>query len=145
MLDCISCGLKYFYLHDKLCEFCDIVYNLKKTDSYKYIVCYSEMDQDYIIKKTYDYFMENDIMPAPNDIDFNSIIVSVNPYIFRNYIKHDKCKIFFTNCINRNNIKTKKFLDKYPNEKFDIIKYSGIELKKIDEKTYNDYVSMLNI
>jgi len=30
-------------------------------------------------------------------------------------------------------------------EKFDINKFSGIELKKIDEKTYNDYVTILGI
>jgi hypothetical protein len=145
MLECQKCKLKHYKLNNNLCVFCDIVYNLKKDHSYKYIICYSEINQEDIINKTYEYFMKNDKIPIPSDIDTNSKIVSVNPYVFKTHIKNDNYKIFFTNCIDRNYIKVKRLLQNYPIEKFDINKFSGIELKKIDEKTYNDYVTILDI
>lgn len=145
MLECHKCKLKYYKLIDKLCIFCDIVYNLKKHHAYKFIICYSEMDQDEIIKKTYEYFMKNDELPQTKEIDKNSVIISVNPYMFKKYINNKKYKIFFTNCIDRNYIKVKKLMNLYPIEKLDINKYIGTELEKIDINTYNDYLNILNI
>lgn len=145
MLECIKCNLKYYNLNNKLCEFCNIVYNLKKTDSYKYIICQTKISQYEIIKKTYEYFIKNDKMPLPNEIDKESIIISVNPYYFISNIKNDNYKIFYTNCIDRNNIKVKKYLNKYPNEKININNYLGVDLKNIDENTYNEYINIINI
>ena len=34
--------------------------------------------------------------------------IKVNPYLFRTYINNNKYVIFFTNCIDRNKLKTKK-------------------------------------
>jgi len=145
MLECNICKLKYYKLFGKICNFCDIVTNLKKTDVYKYVICYSKLQQIEIIIKTYEYFMKNDKIPIPNEIDIEAKIISINPYMFKKYINNSNYKIFFTNTIDRNNIKVKKLCQTYPIEKLNMINYSGIELKKIDENTYNEYISILNI
>jgi hypothetical protein len=145
MLECNNCKLKYYKLCGKICDFCDIVTNLKKKDVYKYVICYSKLDQKDIIIKTYEYFMKNDKIPIPNEIDINAKIISINPFMFNKYIKISNYKIFFTNTIDRNNIKVKRLCKTYPIEKLNINNYSGIELKKIDENTYNEYITILNI
>jgi len=100
-----------------------------------------------IIKKTYNYIIKNDVMPTPKDIDNNSIIINFNPYIFREYCKLiDGYKIFFTNCIDRNKIKTKRFDSKYKIEKININDYCiGEDLINIDKKLYNELALKLNI
>lgn len=145
MLKCNICKLKYYKLCEKKCHFCDIITNLKKKDIYKYVICYSKLDQNDIVIKTYEYFMKHDKIPIPNEIDIEAKIISINPYMFKKYIKNTNYKIFFTNVIDRNNIKVKRICQLYPIEKLNINNYSGIELKKLDENTYNEYVSILNI
>lgn len=144
MLQCSNCKLKYYKLCGKICDFCDIVYNLKKKHTYKFIICYSNLEQIDIIRKTYEYFMKNDKIPIPNEIDPNSKIISVNPYIFKKNIKNNDFKIFYTNAIDRNNIKVKRLFKTYPIEKLNINNYSGTELKNIDEKIYNEYNLLFN-
>lgn len=145
MLECSVCNLKYHKLNRQLCDFCDIVYNLKKIDMYKFVICRSELDQIDIIKKTYEHFMKTDTIPVPSDIDEKSIIISVNPYIFKTYVVDVNYKIFFTNCMNRNNIKAKRFTNTYPIEKLNTDKFVGENLKNIDENTYNKYINILHI
>jgi len=146
MFVCINCMLKYADITNKYCEFCNIIKNTEKQDIYKIIICKSDLEQIDIIKKTYEYFMKNDKIPSPSDIDNNAIIINVNPYLFTKNIYNNDYKIFFTNCINKNKIKIKKIMTKYNNEKLDINKYcKGIDLDKIDLKTYNDYINRLQI
>lgn len=146
MFECINCMLKYADITNKYCEFCNIIQNIQKNDIYKIIICKSDLEQIDIIKKTYEYFIKNDKIPIPKEIDNDSIIINVNPYLFKKNIFNNNYKIFFTNCIDKNKIKIKKFMIKYNNEKLDVIKYcKGIDLDKIDLKTYNDYITRLQI
>ena len=147
MPDCEKCKQKFSNLFfNKLCVFCDIVYNLNKNHSYKYVICKSELEQDDVIRKTYEYFMKNDVIPVPDKIDSSAQIIMVSPYNFAKNITKKSYKIFFTNHIDRNNIKTKRLTDKYPIEKLNVAKYcDGIDLQKIDQKTYNEYINNVNI
>jgi hypothetical protein len=139
MFDCENCNLKYATVINKLCVFCNIIIDTKKSDIYNFIICKSDLDQNDIINKTYEFFNKNDKIPIPYEIDPNAELIKVNPYLFKMNIISNKYKIFFTNCINRNLIKTKRFPQKYIIEKLDINKFcTGIELKKIDKKTYNE-------
>jgi hypothetical protein len=146
MIECNNCKLKYCNLNkNNLCEFCDIIINLNKNNLYKFIICYSKLEQIDIIKKTYEYFINNDKFPLVESIDKDAVIISINPYFFKKYIKDKNYKIFFTNMINKNNIKIKKLGLPYPLEKLNISNYTGIDLKKFDEKIYNEYTNILNI
>ncbi len=146
MLECTNCKLKYYSFQNKLCEFCDIIINLNKSHTYKYVICYSKISQEDIIKKTYEYFIKNNTIPLPKEIDPDSVIINVNPYLFKTNIKNSNYKIFFTNCIDKNNIKARKIGEKFKqNEKFNCDLYNGEDLKKIDENTYNEYLNILNI
>lgn len=146
MFICKNCELKYAFLNENLCVFCEIIKINKKDNVYNFIICKSNLTQEEIIKKTYEMIIRNDIMPTPTQIDSESIKININPYLFRKYINNDDYKVFFTNCIDRNKIKIKKMFSKYSIEKLNIERFSkGIDLKKIDENTYNQYLINLNI
>jgi hypothetical protein len=104
------------------------------------------MSQIDIIKKTYEYFIQNDKLPIPEDIDRKCEKIKINPYFFREYCINNNYKIFFTNCIDRNFLKTKRFPAKYNLEKLNIDKYcNGIDLEKYDKNTYNEYSLKLKL
>ncbi len=146
MFVCDNCNLKYATINNKKCIFCNIVTDTKKSDIYNIIICRSDLSQNEIINKTYEFFMKNDKIPEPSDIDLNVKLIKINPYLFVKNIISNKYKIFFTNCIDRNLIKTKRFPQKYNIEKLNINKFSnGIELEKIDTKTYNELALKLEI
>jgi hypothetical protein len=146
MFVCDNCNLKYASINNNKCVFCNIVTHTKKTDIYNFIICRSDLSQNEIINKTYEFFNKNDKIPEPSDIDINAIIIKTNPYLFIKNIVSNEYKIFFTNCIDRNLIKTKRFPQKYNIEKLNINKFSnGIELEKIDKKTYNELALKLQI
>jgi hypothetical protein len=92
------------------------------------IIGFTDVSQKDIIKKTYEYFQKYDSIPKPTDIFPEVDIIKVNPYIFREFIKTNKLnsilsntiKIFFTNCIDLNKIKKKRFPLKYNIQKLDI-------------------------
>lgn len=146
MFVCDNCNLKYATINNKKCIFCNIVTDTKKSDIYNIIICRSDLSQNEIINKTYEFFMKNDKIPEPSDIDLNVKLIKINPYLFVKNIISNKYKIFFTNCIDRNLIKTKRFPQKYNIEKLNINKFcNGIELEKIDKKTYNELALKLEI
>ncbi len=146
MFVCENCNLKYSNITNKKCVFCNIITNTKKSDIYNFIICKSDLDQNDIINKTYEYFMNNDNIPEPREIDKKSLLIKTNPYLFIKNIVSEEYKIFFTNCIDRNLIKTKRFPQKYNIEKLNINKFcNGIELEKIDKKTYNELALKLEI
>jgi hypothetical protein len=146
MHECENCLLKYSITNNGLCIFCKIIKKNSKEQIYNFIICKSVLTQEEIIKKTYDLFIKNDIIPSPKQIDNSAIKININPYLFYKYIKNDKYKIFFTNCIDRNQIKIKRLGSQYNLEKLNIDKFCvGKDLKNIDEKTYNEYLTKLNI
>ena len=155
MFVCDNCNLKYASINNNKCVFCNIVTHTKKSDIYNFIICRSDLSQNEIINKTYEFFNKNDKIPEPSDIDIHVTIIKTNPYLFiKNMISNlfikniitSEYKIFFTNCIDRNLIKTKRFPQKYNIEKLNINKFSnGIELEKIDKKTYNELALKLEI
>lgn len=146
MFECKNCHLKYSKINDDLCIFCKIVIDNKKEQLYNFIICKSNLRQEEIIKNTYELFIKNDVIPSPNEIDECAIKININPHLFFKYIKNDQYKIFFTNCIDRNQIKIKRFGSSYNLEKLNIDRFcKGDDLKNIDEKTYNEYLTKLNI
>ena len=146
MFICQNCNLKYAIITNKLCVFCNIVMETKKSDIYNFIICKSNLDQNDIINKTYEFFHKHDKIPIPYEIDPKVKLITINPYLFKKNIISDTYKIFFTNCIDRNLIKTKRFPQKYIIEKLDINKFcNGTELEKIDKKTYNELARKLEI
>jgi len=146
MFECITCKLKYACLNNNFCEFCNIIKDNKKSDIYNILICFSKLNQLEIIKKTYEYFIKNDRIPTPEEIDQNCKKIKVNPYLFRTYINNNKYVIFFTNCIDRNKLKTKKISNKYKIEKINIDKfYNDIDLEFFDKKTYNEYTHKIGL
>ena len=149
MNTCTNCKLKYSVLTDelyKLCEFCNIIKNNHKLNIFNFVICHTKLTQLEIIQKTYDYYINNDKIPTPNQIDINCKIIKVNPYLFRENIKSDKYKIFFTNCISKNKLRKKKIGNEYPIEKIDINKFcNGIELENFDKDIYIEYCSKIGI
>ncbi len=146
MFLCDNCNLKYAIVNNNKCVFCNIIKHTKKTDIYNFIICCSDLSENEIINKTYEYFMKHDKIPEPCDIDINAKLIKTNPYLFIKNIISNKYKIFFTNCIDRNLIKTKRFPQKYNIEKLNINKFcNGVELEKIDKKTYNELALKLEI
>jgi hypothetical protein len=146
MFVCDNCNLKYANIFNKKCVFCNIITDTKKSDIYNFIICRSDLCQNEIINKTYEFFNKNDKIPEPKDIDIHAKLIKINPNLFKKNIISNEYKIFFTNCIDRNLIKTKRFPQKYVIEKLNINKFcNGIELEKIDKKTYNELALKLEI
>ena len=162
MLECKLCELKYKEIYDKLCVFCNIISNNNKLDIYNICIGYTDVSQIDIIKNIYDMIILEDKIPYPKIIDDTVILININPYIFREFIIYckkkyyndndiidniNKFKIFFTNAIDLNKIKTKKFPLKYKIEKLNIdyIKTENT-LEYIDKnlaKLYKKYVHNL--
>jgi hypothetical protein len=125
---CINCDLTYKELQNGICVFCDIVKINKKDYLFHCVIGETKLSQLEIIKKTYEFFMKNDNIPFPYEIDNNVNILKVNPYLYR--INNDiKTKIFFTNCIDLNKIKAKRFPLKYNQQNLNINYIQQNELK----------------
>ena len=132
MFDCKQCKLKYKELNNNICILCNIIRYNNKSDSYNIIIGYSDSEQYDIIRKTYEFFIKHDQIPKPHDIDLSVKIIKINPYIFRQFILYykknklidskliDNYKIFFTNAIDLNKIKSKRFPLKYKSERLNI-------------------------
>jgi hypothetical protein len=134
--------------------FCNIINENKKNDIYNICIGYINdinINQIDIIRNTYNLILQTDKIPLPKEIYNNIIIININPYIFREFIKYckqeqlylniiNKFKIFFTNAIDLNKIKSKRFPLKYKIEKLNIdyIK-SNKDLLDIDKNIKNLY------
>jgi hypothetical protein len=151
MYECKICKFKYKELIDKQCIFCSIICENKKSDIYNICIGYTHYEQINIIHKTYNKIISEDKLPIPNEIDNTVQIINCNPYIFREFISYcknenkfediiDKFKIFFTNSIDLNKIKSKRFPLKYKLERLNIeyIK-SNTKLSDINENFENLY------
>ena len=111
MTNCSICNLDYSEIILEKCVFCNIVANNIKNDVFNIIIGTTELTQLDIINKTYKFFKQNSRTPYPNEIDTNVIILKKNPYVYRKQNK--SYKIFFTNCIDYNKIKTPRFPIKF--------------------------------
>lgn len=124
-MNCFNCKLsypKYFKINQKnYCYFCKLIYFLNQTDIYSIHVGYSMTNQDEIVKKTKDILLKENRIPSHKEIDLNSKIIQVNPYIFLNVIKmmnqneqvcFSNVKIFFTEDLNVEFIKIGRMIDK---------------------------------
>ena len=129
MFECRSCKLNYKELQNNYCIFCNIVLNNKKSDIYNICIGYTNLTQNDIIKNTYNNIILENKIPYPQNIDNKVILININPYIFREFILYiqkdeiniiDKFKLFFTNTIDLNKVKLKKFPLKYKIEKLNI-------------------------
>lgn len=113
MSQCSICHLDYKEIVSDKCVFCNIVENNIKNDVFNIVIGATELKQIDIINKTYEFFKKNNRIPYPNEIDPNVVIIKCNPYVYRKENKQIKqikqIKIFFTNCVDYNKIKTPKF------------------------------------
>lgn len=159
MFTCSICNLSYVNTYENKCIFCNIINKNKKQDIMNIIICQSKLSQQDIIQKTYEYFHKNDKIPKPIEIDSDIKIIEVNPYIFREFVDKEfinsklnnnilnqkykilnqKYKIFFTNCIDLNKIKTKRFPLKYNMQKLNVYLDNQINLKDLDIDVFNSY------
>ena len=156
MFECIICKLKYKEMNNNICIFCNIVSQNNKNNVYDITIGFTKKSQKDIIKCTYEYINNNDKIPLPHEIDNKVKIININPYIFREFISFYKkkeiyddninnFKIFFTNTIDLNKIKSKKFPLKYKLEKLDVAYInSDILLNDIDENYENLYKKFIN-
>ena len=113
---------KYIIINKKkYCYFCKLIYFIEHTDIFKIYIGYSVLPQDTIVKKTKQFLLENNKMPTNKDIDIQSKLVQINPYILINVIKtmsyteqicFSNIKIFFTEDIDMDMIKVRRIIDK---------------------------------
>jgi hypothetical protein len=134
-MNCFNCKLsypKYFKINQKnYCYFCKLIYFSEQTDVYSIQIGYSILNQDEIVKKTKEIILKENKIPSYKEIDSNSKIVQVNPYIFLNVIKmmnndekicFSNVKIFFTEDLNIDFIRVARIIGK------------PIQIKKSNEK-----------
>jgi hypothetical protein len=139
-MNCFNCKLtypKYFKINDKsYCYFCKLIYFLDQSDVFCINIGYSILNQDDIVKKTKDILIKENRIPSHKEVDPNSKLVLVNPYIFKNIIKlmtqqeqicFSNVKIFFTDDLDTEYIKIRRLIDK-PKP----IKKSKESINKID-------------
>jgi hypothetical protein len=124
-MNCFNCKLtypKYFKINDKsYCYFCKLIYFLDQSDVFCINIGYSILNQDDIVKKTKDILIKENRIPSHKEVDPNSKLVLVNPYIFKNIIKlmtqqeqicFSNVKIFFTDDLDTEYIKVRRLIDK---------------------------------
>jgi len=111
MPKCSICDLDYKEIISDRCVFCNIINENNKSDVFNIVIGETELSQKEIINISYEFFKINNRIPYPNEIDPNVVILKTNPYTYRK--ENKQCKIFFTNCIDYNKIKTPKFPMKF--------------------------------
>jgi hypothetical protein len=123
--NCFNCKLsypKYFEISkNKYCYFCKLIYFMEQKDIFSIHIGYSTMQQEEIIKKTKEILKSENRIPTNKDIDKNSKLVLINPYILTNLIKlmstseqvcFSNIRIFFSEDIDTDYIKIKRMIDK---------------------------------
>ena len=124
-MNCFNCKLtypKYFNINKKsYCYFCKLIYFLEQSDIFSINIGYSMLNQDEIVKKTKEILIKENRIASHKEIDPNSKLVLVNPFIFKNCINlmtqneqicFSNVKIFFTESLNTEYIKIKRLIDK---------------------------------
>lgn len=90
---CQYCRLHYTKLYTKFCRLCNMIHNIKPYYINELILCYSDLDQKIIIKKTTEFIKKYKRIPYPDDID-PQVKIAEDPLYKYNNKKH---KIFVTN------------------------------------------------
>jgi hypothetical protein len=152
---CYTCDKKYSRLYDtyiydaddnvsccKLCIFCNIVKSFKRDNIGDCILCWSDMPQYDIIRKTAEHVESKKTIPLPYEIDPDVKIVHINVFLFADFLSQldkddrktfSKFKVFFTNRINRNDINVRNvMLEPYKIEKFSM-KYLNIPVYTLSD------------
>ncbi len=129
---------------------------MEYTDIFKIYIGYSALSQDLIVKKTKEILFKENRMPTNKDIDLHSKLVQINPYLIINIIKNmthseqicfSNIKIFFTENIDMDSIKVKRFIDKpkpiiktniIPN-KIQLLHYQKVLYDKYYDKFINSH------
>ena len=120
--NCKNTSSKYFCFNkNNYCYFCKLVYFLEPSDVFFIHIGYSMVEQDEIVRKTKDAITKENRIPSHKEIDPNSKLLKVNPYIFLNLVKlmsqpeqicFANIKIFFSQNIDINLIKIRRIIDK---------------------------------
>jgi len=116
---CRFCGgyyLKYLIcsylsdvkLNDVCCKLCHMITHLNYGNTKDINVCYSEMSQTDIVKKTVEYIIANNTVPQPIEIDINVSQSPISSLEFVNIINNvenapeelNNYKIFFNDSLN---------------------------------------------
>jgi hypothetical protein len=124
-MNCFNCKLtypKYFNINKKsYCYFCKLIYFIEQSDVFSINIGYSTMNQDEIVKKTKEVLINENRICSHKEIDPNSKLVLVNPYIFKNVINlmtqseqicFSNVKIFFTEDMDTEYVKIRRLIDK---------------------------------
>ena len=120
---CSLCNHQYRSLNNSMCDFCFLIvnYDTKLDIMKKCFMMNSNMDQEIIIEKTYQYIKKYHSIPLPKDIDEKCSFFKKSHYDLFNDIlnkKNDNIRFFFSDKISLHNFifksfatKTKKFKD----------------------------------
>ena len=151
-MNCFNCKLtypKYFNINKKsYCYFCKLIYFLDQSDVFSINIGYSMLNQDEIVKKTKDILINENRIPSHKDIDPNSKLVLVNPFIFKNVInlmsQHEQIcfsnvKIFFTEDMDTEYIKIKRLIDKPRSVKKSYEVFTKIQILPHQKVLYDKY------
>jgi hypothetical protein len=120
------------------------------TDIFKIYIGYSTLSQDFIVKKTKEILFKENRVPTNKDIDAQSKLVQINPYILINIIKNmthteqicfSNIKIFFTENIDMDSIKVKRLIDKPKSLNKTNIIPNKINLLPYQKVLYDKYIN----
>lgn len=110
---------------DLCCKVCYDITHINNSFNNEMIVCYSQLSQLEIVRKTIDFIINNNKVPKINNIDKNASRVQLSVMEFSNILVHSKqnkynYKIFFTEKLDTTfvsaNIKVPMFIDELSNE-----------------------------
>jgi hypothetical protein len=96
-----------------------MVKSLKRSNIGDCILCWSDMPQYDIVRKTTEYVVSKGTIPLPYEIDSNVKIININVFLFADFLSQldkddrktfSKYKVFFTNRINRNDINVRNII-----------------------------------
>lgn len=134
------------------CYMCKIINNNSKSYIQELIVCKTKLSQLDIIRKTFEFYKNNNRIPYITEIDENAKLVPINAFVFAQIIKKKKYNkklkglcLFFTGNIIESLLRNKSYsmfggsrpqILKYDSDFFDIEKY---ELTKKEQKIINKY------
>ena len=139
----------------KLCIFCHIIKSFKRGNVGDCILCWSDMPQYDIVRKTTEHVVSKSTIPMPYEIDPDAKIININVYVFAKFIcqvnnddrkSFSKYKVFFTNRINRNDINVRNIvLGPYKIEKLSL-KYTSLPVyvaSKTETHLLNEYFKQI--
>jgi hypothetical protein len=151
-LNCFNCKLiypKYFNINKKTyCYFCKLIYFLEQSDIFSINIGYSILNQDEIVKKTKEILIKENRIPSHKEIDPNSKLVLVNPFILKNTIKlmsqneqicFSNVKVFFTENMDTESVRIRRLIDKPTSLKKSYEVFTKIQILPHQKVLYDKY------